>query len=360
MYTWLQTKDGIRSLLTDFTPSDELFVAAVACYVKAAVSREVDKDLELHKSYMGSFQDFKLRLVGFTSSLAAGSTLDVEVKKLLTVDANRQGLSDFVTMQIALGAQEITTMDAIIEELMRQAAIDLQTHIVAYRCNNETIYTNSDVAAFGKSSRGKFPEGGRVLDAFYERQVPALAENVLYVVKDLVISNGHVYEVITGGTIGTGDLGSGLTDTTGAVQYIDGVAFVYRAEENALKARMRQSAWKDRVHVSAMLDNCCSRGEPATIAVEEEAHSFYGWPGLIDTKYVYRLVWSGIKFDFVDGSQVPFDEPFQLAAADFVKAKLMRELGFPTTAVDRRELSYAQRRAQLYSFHHSRALLVND
>lgn len=356
MYTWLQTKNGIKSLLTDFIPSNSLYALAVANYVKAAVSREVDKDLALYKSYNDSFKDMKMRLLGFTSTLVVGGTLDVEVKKLLTVDANREGLSDFVTMQISLGAQEITTMNVLVDELIKQAAIDLQTYIDAYKCNNETIYTYTDVTAVGRASRGKFPEGGRVLDAYYERNVDALAISTAYEEGDLVLSNGHIFEVASAGTT-PGSLGAGLTDTTGAIEYIGSVPFFYKFEKDYLKAPMHQVGWHQRFDLAAKLDTCCSKSDPAMFAVEDEAHSFFAWPGITDSEYVYRIFWNGIKFDFEDADYVPFDEAFWSAASDYVKAKIMREMNFGVSAVERREASYERQRAKLYSYHHSRAFL---
>jgi hypothetical protein len=120
--TWLQFKAEVKKSLTDVTATDDLFASACSAYVKAAISREVDHDLLLAKSYDNEYRDMRKRLLGYSTALAVGSTLDTAVKTLLPVDSQREGIQSYLTQIIKNGYQEITGLSNFIDKAMKEAA----------------------------------------------------------------------------------------------------------------------------------------------------------------------------------------------------------------------------------------------
>lgn len=326
--TWLQFKTDLRTLLSDITASDDLFAFAVASYVKAYISREVDHDLLLSKSYLSTFMDMRRRLLGYQTALVPGSTLDTAVAVLLPTDYVREGLSAYIAQMIKNGYQEIYTQNTFIEKMTREALIDLQSYIQCYRTEKETLYTDSltivwpdaDVAVVANMSRGPIPDQAEFIDGYHIQDNPVLIENVAFKCGDFVASNGRTYVVVTGGSLGTGELGAGLVTTDKSIERLGGMAFIYYSGEAFLRSKLVQYPWENRFNLSKLPDGFRGKNYPAYIMMDQEAYSFYVWPKLDDTHSVI-ITWNGLKFDFLDSDFVPFDESAEQAVKEYVLSR---------------------------------------
>lgn len=346
-YTWADFKSEVKNRISLYSANDDLFVSAVAHYVKSMIAREVDRDPNLHRSYMQTFQFQRRQLLGYQPTLLLGSTLDVEVKKLLTVDADRLGIEDFITKHIRNAYQELISFSVLVEKLIRDAAIDLQSYIICYQVEQITEYGATDTTAYGAMSRAPLPEGAEVLQAFYIKVLPELAELDPVEAKDLVVSNGRTYRVITGGTLGAGELGSGLQTTDGSTEELGNLQFVFYSWDCNLRTEMVPMAWRDRFKYDFTKSDCCSSKEPARFIVDHTSYSFYGWPQLA-SDMEYQVFWLGTKLDFGDTDNTNFDEGAIAAAAAYVKAQLAASVEDSLREAGIYAQEYAMHRSRLY------------
>jgi hypothetical protein len=162
---WAAFKAFVRSFLTDVVPGDNLYVMAVAEFVKAKFAREVEHDIELHNSYMQSYLVYRQRLIGYKYSVVGNLTN--AVKGLITNDANRQGTGSLLDGMIAQGRDDIEGLSVLVEGLTRQGVIDIQSYIPIYRTGQETTFADTDFELEGKASKGKLPVGAQIIDASF-------------------------------------------------------------------------------------------------------------------------------------------------------------------------------------------------
>lgn len=344
--TWYQFKTAVKSRLTDITPTDSLFAEACALYVKAQISREVDHDLLMAKSFNDSYRKRRLQLVGFTTSLTVGGTLDAEVAKFLPVDATREGITTYLTAQIKNAFQDIQSLNVLVDTLITEAVINLQTYLPSYRVGTETIYTSTNVVAVGNMSRGPTPPEATLLEAWWLEDVAVLTSGVALVMGSYIQSNGRTYLVVSDGTVTT--IGAGLLTTDGSVETLDGVQFTFFYGEGCFRSPMLTLEWHDRYKMGYIKDNCCSKDKPALIAVDDEKFSFFTWPKL-DATHRVSIFWNGIKVSFVDGDITPFDEGFVIASKEYVLSVLMAQVEEAIQLARLHAGAFADKRAQLYA-----------
>lgn len=352
--TWAQFKTGTKQLLSDLTASDDLFASACAAYVKGMICREVDHDLLMSKSYLNSYSELKRRLLGFSTTLAVGSTLDVAVKILLPVDSQREGIQTYLTQQIKNAHSDLTSLSAFIEKLMREAVIDFQSYILCYRIGQETIFTSEDVAQVGNLSRGKMPEEGQLQQVFLLTSVDALEEDVAYTAGDYVSSNGRIYRALSSGTIS--DLGDGLLTTDGSIETLDGVNFTFFYGEACFRSEIVPIPWSDRFDSNALRDGCVNADKPAVLAIDPETYSFFLWPKL-DSTHTLSVFWDGLKFEFFNGDAVPFDEVVQQAVREFVLARYYLQVEHDAREAAMHEALYKELRARAFCDCNKRGLV---
>ena len=297
-------KTRVKELLTDVTPSDTTAIQAVAEYVKYKISREVNHDPELSGSYLKTYFGQKIKLLGYSISIGSVA-LRTAVNPLITVDANRLGVSDpdgfvdkciaeavadiagfdtyltsqiaqakadlagvanYINSKIALAKADLAAYGTMLENVMRQAVIDLQSHIIPYRSGHETVYTVDDVSAEGATSHGNLPEACQIRDAYF------------VTVKD--------DEVCIPGPVDLYDWGKRFNLING--------------------------------------DECINDGT-FYLCLDPESATFLVYPAL-DANHRLSIFWDGLKLDFADADQTPFDEPMALAVAEYVQnGKLSQE-----------------------------------
>ena len=344
--TWLQFKTAVKTRLSDLTPTDDLFAEACALYVKSRIAREVDHDLQSSKSYWNDYRMRRNQLIGFTTTLVVGSTLDAEVKRYLPVDATREGITDYVTAQIKLAAQDVSSLNALADTLITESVIDIQTFIPCYRVGSETVYTAADLTTYGTMTRGTIPCGGSLLEAWLISRVLPLASGVSYVIGDFVTSNGRVYQAISDGSISTAS--PVLVSTDGKVETVDGVKFVFFYGEDSLRSPMRNLPWHQRFQLAYQRTGCAGKNVPATVMLDEQSYSFYVWPPLASGDRV-SITWSGIKTDFADSTVVPFDDGVIVAVKEYVLSRLQLQTDGGVNEAKIHAAAFIEKRAQLFA-----------
>ena len=339
--TYLEFKRIVYSLIVDDDPSDEMAASAGAEYVKSKIAREVDKDLLLAKSYWESYQAQRLSLLGFISSYT-DLQYSAAVKELLTVDADRSGIEQYLAGQIKNARQDQEGLAPTVENLIRSALLDLMSHIDNYRIQRRSCYYLADAVQLGNASRFRIPDGAAMQDIFYVEDVEELVPGV-YVEGDLVRSNDRVYKVIVGGTILEADIGSGLTtgeadvvvssvgccscdcNANGILQpteVMGGVTFRYLGEYYEFRKEVQSWPWQHRTALEATPISKTAKLPPSA-AIDPQGYSFYAWPKL-DTGHHYEVMWSGILFDFHDGDTITADEMAAHAVANYVRSHLLK------------------------------------
>lgn len=320
--------------MTDIPATDDQLTMACAQYCKAYISREIDHDLLMAKSYEERFKELKRRLLGYQTTLVPGSTLDPAVKTYLPVDATRQGIQPMLTQLIKNAYQDVTGPYTFLDKAFREAVVDIQTFIPAYRITQTSTYGIADVTQVGGISRGQIPQGAQFYEAYYLQTVQPLAENVVYQIGDMVASNGRTYLVLQGGLITTGLLGAGLQTTDGSVEALGGMTFSFQFYETVIRSYMKQADWHDRYEFDKIKSNCRSMRMPAAIMVDQDTNSFYAWPFLNPNPpapippetytpvFSYQITWTNpTLFNFATTDLVPFDDEVEIAVASYVWSK---------------------------------------
>lgn len=349
MYTWYQFRQDVKAMVGDVTASNDLFASACAAYVKSMIAREVDHDLLLSKSYWDYYKSIRRRLVGFQTTLTTGGSLDTAVRKLLPVDDTREGIQPYLTQQIANAGQEVGTVSVFLDKLMREAAMDLQSHVPCYRIGVETPYDYTQVTNFGSMSRGKMPEDAELLQGFWLQAVAALAENVPYSIGDWVSSNGRIYKVLMGGTLTTGQLGAGLTYTDNQIQTLGGLQFIFVYGEACFRSHLIVDEWQNRFKYDYLKTGYCGdKDKPAVILVDPQAFSFFVWPQL-DTTHSITLFWNRVNVAYADGDSVPLNEIAAEAVKEYVLSKYHLQVEGDRLQAQAHYVAYQGLRSRLYA-----------
>lgn len=175
--------------------------------------------------------------------------------------------------------------EGFVDGMIRQAAIDLQTFLAVYRIGHETMYWPGDFVKEGYASKAVLPPQAEVKDAW-------------------------------------------LCDTSAGVRY-----------------PMKDCSWMSRV--SLVTGNVPLNDRNGRICIDSYGYTFYAYPA-IEEPFALSLFWDGLKLDFKDDESVPFDEPSALAAAEFVKGKLAREVDRDINMHNSYMQSYFLKRGDLY------------
>ena len=346
--TWLEFKNAVKAAMTAQTPDDDTFAQAVALYVKAAITREVDHDLLARRSYLDEFDLARIALSGYTPvNLALGSTLDTRVRSLLTVDGTREGLSTFITLQINIAYQLLTSYAVKLDQTIRAGVLDMQTYIPCYSSQNSTVFSLADVVDTNGTSRGRLPPEGRIKQAVLIESVDALAASTTYEVTDFVVSNTRVYRCRAAGTT-PADITAGLVKTDGTGETLGSAVFIFISFTSALETTMLTIPFSSLSALARAPDDCCSRSAPPLICIDKESYSFYCWPRILDSTRQYRLIWDSVYSDFDDGDTVPFDDGMVDALKEWTLAEAASVLNTSPRDAQRHRSAYESLRQRLY------------
>jgi hypothetical protein len=173
------------------------------------------------------------------------------VKVFLTVDAVRLNTGNLV------------------EQLTRQAVIDLQSFVEQMRYPHSTTYLSTDLEISGYASVGTLPDQAKLRDA--------------YVIKNDTVDS----------------------------------------ENACARSAIGGYSWANRYDL--ICGNPRSLKCSHAIAISPQATTFVVYPSIAEDHRI-ELFWEGIRLDFVDDSVVPFGERAAMAAAMYVKAGIIREV----------------------------------
>lgn len=183
--------------------------------------------------------------------MSTWSQFKANVRLLCPVDANRFGVGTGATNYL--------------DQLIKQAVIDIQNFVPFYRSGNETIYMPDDLVEDGLASVGELPDGAYPIEAFYVKTGSTCVRQPLW-----SYDYGSRYDLVCG---------------------------------------------------NPRIINC-----QFAIAIDDrQSRNFYVFPKVEEGREV-SLFWDGVKTDYADSETVPFDEQVELAVSLFVKAAITREV----------------------------------
>jgi hypothetical protein len=310
--TWAQFRAGVLTAYNNGAAMDKLVYAAVAAYVKSLICREVDSDLPLAKSYMNDYLEYKRKLAGVAIT-ANFATVKSAVQTRITVDANRTAIGSYIDAAIQEAMDDLNAMQAVWEKYLIEAAIGIQRHVEFFQQNNQDSYLMADVEDNGFCSKLITPPSTQLIhEVYYQKYAPALAEGVLYAATDRVVSNARIYEVVTGGTLTSGQLGGGLTSVDGTDETLG--SLVFRFVERLWTIPAVALDWKDR-------DQLVTRTVPGNgpYFVLSPFGELWTYPRLDSDEVSILVFWNGVKQTFADGDTVTLDERCFNCAAEFVR-----------------------------------------
>lgn len=155
---------------------------------------------------------------------------------------------------------------SFLELQIRQGVIDVQQYVEHYKVGHETVYRPSDFAQEGYASRATLP--------------PQAEPNDGYLVK------------------------------------IDGI-------ETASRWPLIPFDWKHRMALVHGVEVVNDR--QARFCVDPHGYTFYVYPAVRDCWQV-SINWTGIKMDFEEEEETPFDEPLVGCVAEYVKGMIARDV----------------------------------
>lgn len=185
-------------------------------------------------------------------------------------------------------------IEALRTRTIRDAVVDLQRFIRAYRDGHTTNYAAGDLTEKGYAHLGTLPDQAKP-KAFY----------TVSLVPDET----------------TGDL----------------------PDPNIYRNRMDQVAWTDR---QRLIDGKWD-ARSYTVAISPFGRQFMVHPLVNDEVYL-MLVWDGLKIDFEDADVVPWPEQAAEAIACYVKAKILRVVDKRLDLAQAEYNTYLQKRLQLW------------
>lgn len=350
--TWAQFKSNVLARMSDVPQTDDLYGMACGMYVKYYLCREVDHDLTLAQSYYTQYRDLRRKLLGYQTTLIPGSTLDPVVRVYLPVDTNRQGVQTLITQLIKNAYQEMNGLNPFLDKTLREAVVDIQTLIPAYRVTSTTDYGVNDLVVVGGLSRGQLPTGAQLYEGYLLQENVALAENVPYQIGQFIASNGRTYMVLQSGLLPTGTLGAGLQTTDGSVEVLGGCTFTFQYFEPFLRSRCKQYDWHQRYDFNWIKLNCQSKRLPSAIMIDLDTYSFYVWPQVTSTdSLTYQITWTAptISTNIQDAQLVPFDDEVESTVAEFLWLKYYSTIDKDSAQAKLHGMQYNDQRGKLFA-----------
>lgn len=216
---------------------------------------------------------------------------------MTTPDVNTYTWSSYVAAIQSLlpkDAQRLGPVQPYIAQLIRNGVIELQTFIPAYQMNHETLFHPTDFAPEGYAARAAFPPQAKIRDAY-------------------IVSYNQ--------------------DSSG--KYLT----------SCKRFPLTKVSWNMRM---ALVDGKVAiNGNHPCIAIDPQTETFYIYPALKDGQDV-SIFWDGKKINFQAQEITPFDEESVLVIADYLKARLSREVDGDLPLEQSYQQSYMTGRSLLY------------
>lgn len=284
-YTWLTFRNAVKGLMSDASISDAHAALAIAEFVKGYLALQVNRNPAESAAHLANWMAEKQRLVGYTVTIPR-DRFRAEVNKLITVDAKRDGVQEFIDDLVAIARLELTAAGTLIESLIKQGVMELQSYVEFYRYNQERVFTFSDATEWGEACQLTLPEGCRIRDVYY--------------VKD---------------------------------------------DSDCERMPVAQYDWENRFDLKCGAPRM--QGKEFYAAVDPSGRTLTVFPTLLDGYHV-SVFYDGLKSNFADNDSVPFDEGAALAIADYVRFRLNLQIPANVKMAGVFEEAYRSKRLQLY------------
>lgn len=287
-------------------------LTAIKDGARAIMVRDTESDLPLAKSYEDRFRRAKVALAGMRDSETLSATVEA-VRELMPVDADTDAHSENLDNAIETVRAEIETFADRYDALMVEAAIELQRHVPFYQVRQLATYLKDGdgVTNSGYISRVALPADARVQQVWYGKYYEALAEGEEYEADDIVVSNGRLYVVLTGGTLAEDELGVGLLTTDFTEEELGDLTFRYYGPVRDWP--VRHLDWPRR---QAMAAGQISEGPCYTMPDQQDQLWFYP---VLDETHRFDLEYVGVAQTFEDDDVVTFDKVAAKAAANYIR-----------------------------------------
>jgi hypothetical protein len=183
-----------------------------------------------------------------------------------------------------------------IDKLIRQSVIEIQGLIPFYRVGHQTTYLAADFTDNGASSEADMDNSMQIQEAILKR----------------------------------------VSDDDEPITVIH---------------ELSPHAWEDRHEM--ILGSACLNDNMPRIAINPYGSQFLVYPKLEaapddGSTWSVILTWDGIKLEFEDADETPFDEPMALCVAEYVRAKIERESNKDLNMHNSYLLSYREKRRELF------------
>ena len=240
-------------------------------------------------------------------------TFQILVNEMLTIDAARSGTGTFVT------------------EMIRQACLEIQSFVPCYRQWHETLYYSCDFALDGHASKGTKPPGAQIIQMFHisMKQGPHCIRRIM---------ESHPwqdrFELVHGSLV---------LNTPGSADF-------YAGGLNSWNPPGSPGFWNEGYYparYSLTMDGKIAQNNRPKYCIDPEGYNFWVYPQVTGSRLV-SMWWNGPKMNFQAAEYVPFDEPMALAVAEYVKAKISREINHDVESHDSYMKSYMLTRTRLY------------
>lgn len=204
--------------------------------------------------------------------------------------------SDAVKALLPIDTARLDPIPSLIALWIRLGVIELQNLIGAYRAGHETIFLASDFVLEGYACRATLPPQAKVMDAYL-------------------------------------------------VQFEQGCTTHKTRGNWCQRFPLKDIGWAKRMDL--VHNRVATNGGQAFMAFDPQAYTFYVYPGIKDCQVV-SLFWEGLKIEFQDEEQTPFDEQMTLVVADYCKRRISREIDKDLPLAADFQQSYMDGRSLLY------------
>ena len=294
------------------SPGETDAYRAIADYAKSRIVRDVNRDIQLAKSFRDSYKDALVELAGYTIT-STFAQVKAAVNTLLLVDGNVPSTAQFVDACISEAIGEINGMKTQFDRLVLEAAIDLQRHVTIYRIGHTDTLLAADVETDGFASIYQLTYDQQLRSVRHGLYYAPLAADT-YAENDITSSNGRLYICTIGGVVTTPDIGDGLLSIdSDEVEVIGGATFAYYGP--VVTDFADKLKWTDR---DALLQGKVC----APSWTVNPGRTVLWFSPALDEDHRIEIEWDGLKQYFDDSDETPFDRNAEAYAAEYVRAKL--------------------------------------
>lgn len=307
--------------------------------------------------------------------------------QIATAKADLIALDDWINRQIEAAKADVEALKDRVDRELRAAVINLQDYIRAYTVGHSRTIVEGDIEQDGNASLGRLPEDSQLRSARIKRFDSAWSAEPS-VVQDEVSGSAGVVTAISSdetrvrsisftpasgnvGSVKVGyrtdtpmftapfsfdavpgkayDLSEFVIQTENTGDTVGYIAIEYEDVESD-ETPCRAVKWEDRYEQLVRSTDCGAR-----IAVDPKGIEFMVTPKLVEDYTQLIITYDGLKLEFEDADEVPFDEGAARAVGMWINGALGMEWGESAAQVMNHKAEYATARTRLYLRHKGRS-----